>query len=139
MATSRFNFPVPKSVLLLGVLVIGLFATSAVEAAQPPALKVFKVGRRLLEGRPMAICIIEGKWADGGNLIYKAWDTCKKMRVRTVSYEEYKDAPSLGNDAEYGVTDIPKGSEVLEFENGVSKTLMFRDRKGIQREILSGD
>lgn len=60
------------------------------------------------------------------------------MRVQTVSEKEYKDAPSLGTEDHYGVTDIPRGSEVLEISNGVSTTLIFRDRNG-DREILTRD
>jgi hypothetical protein len=109
------------------------------EAAQRTAPKLFKVGSRALVGRPKTICEIKGKWADGGHFRYEAWDSCGKMRVRTVSEKDYKDAPSLGDDGHYSVADIPAGSEVLEISNGVSTTLVFRDRNAVQREILSRD
>lgn len=125
--------------VLLGLLPISLAAPSQVEAAQRPAAKLFKVGSRSLEGRPETICIIEGKWADGEPLRFQTWDTCGKMHVRAVSEKDYKDAPSLGDDDDYSVADIPRGSEVLEISNGVSTTLVFRDRNGEQREILTRD
>ena len=124
---------------LLGALSISLIATSAPGAAQRAAPKVFKVGTRALEGRPKTICVLEGKWADGSYLRYEAWDTCYKMRVRVVSEKDFRDAPSLGDDDHHSVADIPRGSEVLEITNGVSTTLIFRDRHGIQREILTRD
>lgn len=138
MTMFRPHRPIVSKFVLLGVLSVSLVATSSAEAAPRPAPTMFKIGSRSLEGRPKTICVIEGKWADGEPFRYDAWDTCSKMNVRSVSEKDYRDAPSLGND-QYGVADIPRGSEVLELENGVSKTLVFRDRDGVQREILSGD
>lgn len=93
----------------------------------------------MFEGRPKTICVIEGKWADGAPFRYEAWDSCGKMHMRAVTEKEFKGAPSLGEDDRYSVADIPPGSQVFELNNGISTTLVFRDRKGVQREILSGD
>lgn len=57
------------------------------------------------------------------------------MHMRAVIETEYKGEPSLGEDDQYSVVDIPRGSQVFELNNGVSTTLVFRDRKAIQREI----
>ena len=139
MAKTKSTHPVKASFALLGALSISLVATSAAEAAQRQPPKMFKIGSRSLEGRPKVICVIEGKWADGGYFRYEAWDACGKMRVRAVSEKESKGAPSLGSEDHYSVADIPRGSEVLEISNGVSTTLVFRDRNGEQREILTRD
>ena len=139
MAKSLSTPSINTTCALLGALSISLIATAAPGVAQRSAPKVFKVGARLLEGRPKTICVLEGKWADGSFLHYEAWDTCDKMHVRVVSEKDYKDAPSLGDDDHYNVADIPRGAEVLELTNGVSTTLIFRDRHGIQREILTQD
>ena len=138
MPTYPFSLPSSKCAVR-GLTTISLVTASAAEAARPPATKLFKVGRRSLEGRDKTICVIEGKWAGGEYFRYGAWDSCSKMYMRRVTEKEYKDAPSLGAEKDPTVADILKGAEVLERENGVSKTLIFRDLKGEQREILSGD
>lgn len=139
MLTSRSLLRVMSKCALLGVLSMSLAATSAANAAPRPAPRVFKVGSRSLEGRPKQICVIAGKWADGEPFRYETWDACSEMHVRAVTEAEYKDAPSLGSDDQYSVADIPRGSEVLEISNGFSAALIFRDRDGVQREILSKD
>lgn len=139
MAQSRNIHSFATRCALLGALSMGLAAAPAAEAVQRPALKMFKIGTRALKGHSKTICVIEGKWADGGFFRYEAWDICGKMRVRAVSGKDYKDAPSLGSEDQYGVGDIPRGSEVLEITNDVSTTLVFRDRNGTQREILTRD
>lgn len=83
----------------------------------------------MFEGRPKTTCVIEGKWADGLPFRYEAWDSCGKMHVRAFTEKDYKNAPSLGDDDQYSVADIPRGSEVLEPNNGVSTALIFRDRE----------
>lgn len=139
MAISRILRPILSKSVLLCALLISPFAISVADAAAGPAPKVFKIGTRSLEGRPKTICVIDGKWADGEYFRYETWDACNKMRVRTASEKDYKGTPSLGSSDCYSVADIPRGSEVLEISNGVSATLVFRDRKGIQHEILTGD
>lgn len=140
MAQSRSFHRSATSCALLGALSINMVATSMAEAApQPAPKKNFKIGSRSLQGRPETICVIEGKWADGAPLRVEGWDTCSMMHVRVVLEKDYKDAPSLGSDDQYGVADIPRGSEVLEITNNVSTTLIFRDRNGVQREILTQD
>ncbi len=139
MATFHSAHPVVSKCALLGVLLVSLVATCPAEAAPRPAPKMFKVGSRSLEGRPKLICVIEGKWADGKPLRIETWDTCREMRVRAVVEKDYKDSPSLGEEDHHSVADIPRKSEVLEVTNGVSTTLIFRDRNGVQREILTRD
>ena len=137
----------PKSRLVLTMVQGGFFAVALVFAplvsgsaqAAPQSNKTFRVGKRMLEGRSKSICVIQGKWADGAPFRYEAWDSCDKMQMRNVTEKDYKDAPSLGEDDKFTVADIPPRAEVIEISNGVSTTLVFRDRRGIQREILSQD
>lgn len=130
-------FAVPRGTFLLAAGIA--LAGSGLAAAVPGPANTFRVGKRLLVGRPKTICVIEGKWADGAPFRYEGWDNCGKMHVRSVTEKEYKEAPSLGEHNDVTVADIPQRAEVLEISNEFSTTLVFRDRRGIQREILSGD
>ena len=139
--------------MLSGGMVRRLLACSALLAelcrgAATPALAAprgasaphsFKVGGRILRGKLKVICVIEGKWSNGDDLRYEAWDACSKMRVRTVPRSEYAGAVALGNKDDVGVADIPANSEVLELSNDFSGVLIFRDRNGAVREIMTRD
>ena len=83
--------------------------------------------------------MIEGKWNDEEYFRYEAWDECSQLRMRRVPAGEYRDAPSLGTSGDYTVVHIPSGAEVLEVSNDYSSVLLFRDRNGVMREILSRD
>lgn len=121
--------------LVAGLLSVGVQSA----AAAPAAKKTFKVGKSFFTGTPRTICVIEGNWADSQPFRYDAWDECSKMNVRRATAKQYAGAPSLGENDEYEVTDIPPDSDVLEIDNNYSTVLLFRDRKGIMREIMIGD
>jgi hypothetical protein len=129
--------------MLRCALIISIITcTSAAPAAKPTAAAKphrFKVGSAIFSGSAKTICVIEGKWADGELFRYEAWDECSEMRIRRVPEASYRGAPSLGASKDYTVADIPAKSEVLELSNGYSRVLLFRDRRGIMQEILSGD
>lgn len=101
--------------------------------------KTFEVAGRDFAGTAKTICVIEGKWADGQQFRYEAWDTCADMAMRRTSYAEFKDEESYGNEDDPNVTDIPEKSEVFEVSNGSSSVLLFRDGKGVMREIMISD
>lgn len=124
---------------IFAVLAIILAGGSLAEAAPRQDSSIFKVGNRTFQGRPEVICAIEGTWADGAPFRYEGWDMCAKMRLRAVTEKDYRGAPSLGEDDDFTVADIPRRSEVIEITNGVSTTIVFRDRDGKQREILTRD
>lgn len=124
----------------LAVLVAAaILGAGAAHAATEPVARIFKLGPRTLQGRPKTICVITGSWADGAPFRYEAWDRCEKMKVRTVTEKDFKDAPSLGEDDEVGVKAIPRGAEVIEMSNGTSTILIFRDAQGMQRHIRTQD
>ena len=139
-------FIVMRSLLALGAAV-GLAAVlcSPTNAAPTkpskidPSILTFKVDRRTFLGTAKTVCVIEGKWADGELFRYEAWDKCADMSMRRATKAEFKDAPSLGNNDDYEVTDIPDGSEVIQINNDYSSVLLFRDGKGVMRTILVGD
>lgn len=122
---------------LVGLLVQA--SASASVAAPTAAQKVFKVGKRSFEGRPKTICVIEGKWTDGGGFRYEAWDTCKAMTVSAPSLATYKGWAPRGPKGAPTVADIPAGSEVIEISNGHSSVLVYRDGRGDLQEVLIRD
>ncbi len=101
--------------------------------------RTFKVDGRTFSGTAKTVCVIEGKWADGEFFRYEAWDKCADMAMRRTTKTEFKDAPSLGDDDDYEVADIPDGSEVIQINNDYSSVLLFRDGKSNMRTILVGD
>lgn len=118
------------------VLALSHIGSAAVKAKLPS--KTFKVGRVTFEGTPKTICIIRGRWADGESLRYEAWDECSEMTLRHIAASEYRNAPSLG-EGDTGVKDTPTGAEVFEISNQYSSVLLFRDKKGVKRTIMTGD
>lgn len=132
------NRPMRQSMTMVLLAALLGFAVQPAAAA-PAAKKTFKVGKSTFTGTPRTICVIEGEWADSQPFRYDAWDECSKMNVRRASAKQYAGAPSLGENDEYEVSDIPPGSEVLEVDNTYTTVLLFRDRKGVMREIMIGD
>lgn len=118
-----------------------ILATTAYGAAPPatPKSHRFKVDNATFSGSAKLICVIEGKWRDGEPFRYEAWDACSKMRMRRPSMNEYKSAHSLGVNNDYSVVDIPDEGDVVEVSNESSSVLLFRDKDGVMREILSRD
>lgn len=126
------------SALVAGAIV---FAPAATAAKPAPAAKLhrFDVGGVPFAGSEKTICVIQGRWRNGEPFRFEAWDECSEMRLRRVPAEEYRQARSLGTNRDYTVADIPAGAEVLEVSNGYSSVLLFNDRRGVMREILSRD
>ena len=117
------------------------FATST-SAAKPAAGAKphrFNVGGSVFAGSAKTICVIEGKWRDGGFFRFEAWDECSQMRMRRMPAASYRDVSAHGSNRGYTVADIPRGAEVLEVSNSYSSVLLFRDKGGEMREILSRD
>lgn len=114
-------------------------ATPAKSGQGVSASRTFQVAGRPFTGTAKTICVIEGKWADGEYFRYEAWDRCADMSMRRTSHADFKDEESYGNVDDPKVTDIPEKSEVFEVSNGSSSVLLFRDRKGVMREITISD
>lgn len=118
--------------------VLGVICQSA-SAAPAAKTTTYKVGTSTFTGSSKTICVIEGQWADGLPVRYEAWDRCSAMKVRRVTAKQYVGSPSLGAYDDFEITDIPPGSDVLEVGNEHSVILLFRDRKGVMREIMIRD
>ncbi len=126
--------------LIIGVSSLLLPPSASAAVAAPSAVqRVFQVGKRSFEGSPKTICVIEGKWTDGGAFSYEAWDTCKAMTVSAPSLAAYKGWAPRGPKGAPTVADIPPGSEVIEIGNGYSSVLVYRDRRGDMQEVLIRD
>ena len=129
--------------MLRCAMAVSIITLSSTAPAAKPATAAkphrFKVGNAIFAGSAKTICVIEGKWADGEHFRFEAWDECRAMRMRRVPESGYRGAPSLGASKDYTVADIPPGAEVLEVSNDYSSVLLFRDRRGAMREILSRD
>lgn len=123
---------------LLGLTAMAVTVPAAV-AAPATAPRTFKVGKQTFVGRPKTICEIEGKWSDGEQFTYTAWDTCAEMRVHAASLADYGGWAPRGRKGSPTVADIPTGSEVIEISNGYSSVLIYRDRRGDIQEVLIRD
>jgi hypothetical protein len=102
-------------------------------------VRTFKVGTSTFIGKPKTICVIEGKWSDGQPFRYETWDACSEMQITRGTQAEYKDERPRGTDKRFSGSDIPIGSEVFVISNDYSTILLFRDQRGIDREILIRD
>lgn len=122
-------------------LCIALAMSASVPAiAKPPAgLTSFKVGKQVFSGTPKTVCVIEGKWIDGEPFRYETWDSCREMTMRRATAAEYAGQRPRGSNKSVTVADIPPKGEVFEISNDFSSVLVFRDRAGVQREILIRD
>ena len=131
------------SALLGCALVIGAtMSTPAAAVAKPAAaakIHRFDVGGVTFGGSAKTICVIEGKWRSGELFRFEAWDECSEMRLRRLPAGAYQQTRSLGTNRDYTVADIPAGAEVIEVSNDYSSVLLFNDRRGVMREILSRD
>ncbi len=85
------------------------------------------------------MCVIEGRWADGGEFRYQAWDVCSKMKVKRGTQNQYADFRPHGSDKRFKGGDIPINSEVIEIGNDFSAIVIFKDRLGMEREIMFRD
>lgn len=120
-----------------------MFAPAAV-AAKPsktsaPVAHVFKVGRTVFAGKSKTICVIEGKWLDGDEFRYEAWDKCSALNLTRGTQAQFVSVRPRGTDKRFSGQDIPAGAEVFEISNEYSSVLVFRDQYGIQREIMTRD
>lgn len=130
--------------VLTAIVTLPLLATSSHAAPAKSrqgvsVLRTFQVAGRVFTGTAKTICVIEGEWADGEYFRYEAWDRCAEMTMRRTSRKEFKNEESYGNEDDPQITDTPLKAEVLELTNGSSSVLLFRDRKGVMREITISD
>lgn len=106
---------------------------------KPSGTRTFKVGSMTFSGKPKIVCVIEGKWSDSEPFRFDAWDECSQMQISRGTQADYQSVRPRGTDKRFAGTDIPSGSEVFVISNNYSTVLVFRDKHGIDREILIRD
>lgn len=111
---------------------------SATSADAVPTGRTLKMGGAVVKASPKAICVFEWAYGDQQGR-YEGWDSCARMTIRTATPTYLRGVRAHGRDKSVTVADIPRGAPSFVVGNGVSEVLIFIDRNGEVREIMTAD
>lgn len=115
-----------------------LACLAPIPANAVPTGRPTKVGAIAVTATPKSICVFE--WSQGDQQHrYEAWDSCPNMTIRRATPEFMRGVRPQGRDKQTTVADVPPNAPAFVLGNSYSEVLIFVDRHGEVREILTAD